>query len=150
MKQKHVENRIKQVKLLSELSPCCRNKFGCLIINPDTKSVVSEGYNGLPKGCESKLCGGDTCLRDTQNVISGDQFHIGCHHAEANAITHASRLGVSTKDCWLFVNGEPCLACAKLIHHAGISKVFYVKGGYSRREGVDYLDKYKVSLVEII
>ena len=130
------------------MSPCCRNKFGAVIVNPITNSIVSEGYNGLPRGCEGSLCGGKNCERNLLKIESGTHLEVGCHHAEANSITNASRLGVKTDGCWLFVNGEPCLACAKLIHHSGITKVFFVKNRYSSKKGIQYLKKYKVDLIE--
>ena len=40
------------------------------------------------------------------------------------------------------VNGEPCLACAKLIHQAGIARVIFIRGVYSSSEGVEYLRRY--------
>ena len=37
------------------------------------------------------------------------------------------------------MTGEPCILCAKLIHHAGIERVLIVEGGYMGANGVDYL-----------
>lgn len=139
LKDKHLKMRFAQVNLLAKMSPCSRRQFGALIINPHTNSTVSEGYNGLPRGCETRFCGGEVCLRDSQNIISGLDPSVGCHHAEANSITNAARLGTPLDGCWLIVNGEPCLACAKLIHHAGISRVICLKGGYSSKQGIGYL-----------
>lgn len=80
-------------------------------------------------------------------IQSGTQTEIGCVHAEANVICNCAHDGVSTKGAWLFVTGEPCMACAKLIHHSGISKVFAVGGGYLGRNGVDYLRMHGVEVV---
>jgi len=147
MREKNLQLRFEQVRLLAQMTPCSRRKFGALIINPKTSSVVSEGFNGTPRGAEGRLCGGDTCLRDTRNITSGCDVSIGCHHAEANAITIAARLGAATDGCWLVVNGEPCIACAKLIHHAGIRRVYCIDGGYSSSEGVEYLEQHGVDVV---
>ena len=59
---------------------------------------------------------------------SGTRVEIGCHHAEMNVICNAAANGVPTRNAWLIVTGEPCIMCAKLIHHAGISKELVVDG----------------------
>lgn len=46
-------------------------------------------------------------------------------HAEANAIIHAARLGVSTEGSTLAVTHYPCLTCAKLLINAGVIRVCY-------------------------
>jgi len=110
--------------------------------------IISEGYNGPPRGAEGSLCGGAECLRDAGAVVSGTQNDIGCHHAEANALMNAVRVGASAKGRWLFVSCDPCLMCAKLIHHAGVERV-YAPLASSHTEGLSYLHKYGVSLYEI-
>jgi dCMP deaminase len=148
MKQKHLDFYIQQTKELSKLSTCTRNKFGALIVDPKHNCIVMNGYNGTGRGGDT-CCGGDTCLRDTMKIKSGEHVSIGCNHAEANAIANCARLGVPTMDNWIIVNGEPCLACAKIIHQSGLSKVFYIKGGYSSKKGIQYLKKHNVNLKEI-
>ncbi len=124
MKAKHLALRIAQCDLIASLSPCPRRKVGALIVDPLTNSIISEGYNGTPRGSKHKLCGGHTCKRSELNIVSGSQNDVGCHHAEGNAILNAVRVGTSTLNKWLFVNSEPCLMCAKAIHHAGISVIY--------------------------
>jgi dCMP deaminase len=51
---------------------------------------------------------------------------------------------VACTGAWLIVTGEPCVLCAKLIHHAGIAKVLIVEGGYAGENGVDYLEAHGV------
>jgi dCMP deaminase len=46
----------------------------------------------------------------------------------------------------LAITCEPCLLCAKLIHHAGIELVIYDAKGYSP-EGVEYLRDNGVELL---
>jgi dCMP deaminase len=145
MKQKHLDFYIQQVQELSKLSTCSRNRFGALIIDPVHNCIIMNGYNGTGRG-GTALCGGASCLRDTQRIKSGHNLAVGCNHAEANAIANCSRIGVSALDKWMIVNGEPCLACAKLIHQSGISKVLYIENGYSSTEGIEYLKSYHVSL----
>ena len=104
-----------------------------------------DGYNGGPRG-GGHLCGGDVCLRDTKEVQSGTRMEIGCHHAEMNVICNAAANGIRTQGAWLLVTGEPCLMCAKLIHHAGISKVIVVQGGYAGENGCLYLVNHGVDV----
>ena len=140
MNPKHLKVRVAQCDLIATSSPCSRRKVGALIINPAANVVISEGYNGTPRQSAHDLCGGSSCLRDSKAVASGTQNDIGCHHAEMNAIFNAARIGQSTVDAWLISNCDPCLMCAKAIHHSGIVKVFVpynLRGDHI--EGLDYL-----------
>jgi len=83
-------------------------------------------------------------------VKSGTHMEVGCHHSESNVICNAAASGVSTKGGMLIVTGEPCMMCAKLIHHAGIAEVVLVAGGYAGgREGVEYLTRHGVTCTEV-
>ncbi|MAB90757.1 MAG: cytidine deaminase [Planctomycetes bacterium] len=143
MKEKHVRVRIEQCLALAKASNCPRRTFGALLLDPSRNVVLMDGYNGGPRG-GGDLCGGSVCLRDTEDILSGTMLEIGCHHAEMNVICNAAANGVRTRDAWLIVTGEPCLMCAKLIHHAGITRVLVVAGGYMGRNGVQYLEAHGV------
>ena len=79
-------------------------------------------------------------------VPSGTHMEIGCHHAEQNAICNAAAGGVATRGAWMITTGEPCRMCAKLIHHAGITKIITLAESYSTRDGIDYLEKNGVGV----
>ena len=143
MKKKHIDIRIQQCLLLSDASNCTRRKFGALLLEPERNVVLMDGYNGGPRG-GGELCGGDVCARDEQAVMSGTRMEIGCHHAEMNVICNAAANGIKTQGAWLLVTGEPCVLCAKLIHHAGIVKVIVVEGGYAGENGCNYLEVHGV------
>ena len=143
MKEKHLKIRIEQCLALAKASNCPRAKFGSLLVDPDRNVILMDGYNGGPRG-GGELCGGDVCLRDTENVVSGTRVEVGCHHAEMNVICNAAANGVPTKNAWLIVTGEPCMMCAKLIHHAGVTRVIIVDGGFGGANGVDYLNSHGV------
>jgi len=145
VKDKHVRIRIKQCLALAEASNCPRRKFGALLVDPTRNVILMDGYNGGPRG-GGALCDGDVCMRDTLNVVSGTRMEIGCHHAEMNVICNAAANGVRTRGAWLIVTGEPCLLCAKLIHHAGIEQVLVVDGGYVGENGVGYLQNHGVTV----
>ena len=148
MKDKHLSIRIEQCLALAKASNCPRRKFGALLVDPERNVVLMDGYNGGPRG-GGALCGGDVCLRDTMNVKSGTRVEIGCHHAEMNLICNAAANGVRTKNAWLLVTGEPCMMCAKLMHHAGISKVVIVDGGFSGENGLEYLETHDVKIQRV-
>ena len=148
MKAKHVRIRVQQCLALAEASNCPRRKFGALLIDPDRNVILMDGYNGGTRG-GGELCGGDTCLRDELGVESGTRMEIGCHHAEMNVVCNAAANGVSTRGAWLICNGEPCLMCAKMIHHAGILRVLVVAGGYAGSNGCEYLERHGVVVVPL-
>lgn len=143
MKDKHIRIRIEQCLSLAAASNCPRRKFGALLLDPSRNVILMDGYNGGPRG-GGHLCGGEVCLRDTLGVQSGTRMEIGCHHAEMNVVCNAAASGVATRGAWLIVTGEPCMMCAKLIHHAGIEKVIVVSKGYMGENGIDYLVNHGV------
>ena len=138
VKKKHLRIRIEQCLALAKASNCTRRKFGALLLDPERNVVLMDGYNGGPRG-GGDLCGGDVCLRDALAVPSGTRMEVGCHHAEMNVICNAAASGVATRGAWIIVTGEPCILCAKLIHHAGITRVIVIDGGYAGCNGVEYL-----------
>lgn len=148
MKEKHIRIRVAQCLLLAEASNCPRRRFGALLVDPTRNVVLMDGYNGGPRG-GGALCGGALCLRDAGGVESGTRMEIGCHHAEMNVICNAAANGVPTRGAWLIVTGEPCLLCAKLIHHAGIERVLVVKEGYAGANGCDYLEQHDVQVIRV-
>ena len=148
MKEKHIRIRIKQCLALAEASNCPRRKFGALLVDPTRNVILMDGYNGGPRG-GGRLCDGESCERDTLGVVSGTRMEIGCHHAEMNVICNAAANGVQTRDAWLIITGEPCLLCAKLIHHAGITRVLVVDGGYAGENGVQYLRNHHVDVLPV-
>lgn len=145
MNTKHLSVRIQQLQILSTLSNCTRRKIGAMLIDPTRNVVLADGYNGGPRG-GGLLCGGALCDRERQGIPSGTRLEVGCHHAEANVICNAAATGTKTNGAWILVTAEPCLMCAKLIHHAGVSKVILVSGGYTTTEGVRYLKQHGVEI----
>jgi len=118
-------------------SNCPRAKVAAFIIRDN--QPIAQGFNGPPRG-KDKRCGGDVCRRDLLKIESGTHTEIGCHHAEANAITQAARNGIPLKGAAMVINCEPCLSCSKLIHHAGIELIIIKSRGYSS-DGLEYLKR---------
>ncbi len=148
MKEKHIRIRIEQCLSLAKASNCPRRKFGALLLDPERNVVLMDGYNGGPRG-GGELCGGETCLRDDLKVQSGTRMEIGCHHAEMNVICNCAASGVATQGAWIVVTGEPCMMCAKMIHHAGVTKVIVVGGGYAGENGLGYLQNHGVEIESV-
>lgn len=148
MKEKHLRLRIKHTILLASMSPCPRASFGCVIVDPELNVTLSEGWNGAPRG-DSKLCGGAHCERERLQIKSGEQCEVGCYHAEFNAVANASRIGARLEGAWAFVNGEPCLMCAKALHHAGVACVVIIEGGYKGgSKGTEHLKRQGVKVLK--
>ena len=115
--------------------------MGAVIFDPNSYAIIADGFNGPPrKGGE--LCGGDVCNRDSMVISSGTRCEIGCHHAEFNAICNASRLGHSTEGKHMAISCAPCLMCAKMLHHSGIVRVYFVNRLNYSLNGVENLSKY--------
>jgi dCMP deaminase len=147
MKQKHIDMWVSVCKDISKVSNCPRGKFAALVIDEDSNTLLASGYNGYLRG-GTPLCGGETCARDAKGIKSGENIEIGCIHAEMNALINCARETVSSRGKVLFLNGEPCLMCAKFIIQAGIRKV-YIVGGVYRTNGVEVLKENKVEVVYI-
>lgn len=146
---KQLAIRFMQAFALEQASSCPRRQFGAILLNHQTNTILSDGYNGAPRG-GSRLCGGNhSCERETKGIRSGTYLEIGCHHAEANAILNAASNGISTHGATLLVTGEPCLQCAKLIHHAQLQAVLYLPGQYTQHNGINYLQDHGVQTYPI-
>lgn len=95
-----------------------KTQVGAVIVNLDTKTILSLGYNGITIGMEN-----------TKEVWSDeikDRFVV---HAESNALLNILRSGNTidiNKDVALFCTHRPCNECSKLIAQSGIKKVFYI------------------------
>tara|TARA_Y100000592_G_scaffold24694_1_gene38640 strand:- start:4802 stop:5254 length:453 start_codon:yes stop_codon:yes gene_type:complete len=131
--------------LISNQSPCTRGQVGCVIVD-QFNNPVSMGFNGPPRKAPGTLCNVDECERTKQNIKSGTQIEIGCHHAEQNALMNALRKGISVLNCSIYITTAPCLVCARLIHHAGIESVHYPSSSAYDQRGKEYLIKNNVKI----
>ena len=74
-------------------------KCGAVIVNKDTRSVVSLGYNGFPRG-----------FLDTSERLENREYkyrHV--IHAERNAMIFSNQTYLD--DCCIFVTHPPCSGC---------------------------------------
>ena len=88
-------------------------KIGAIAVG-DKGQILSQGYNGFPRGVK------DTSAR---YEIREDKYKYVVH-GEMNAIYNACNSGVSLNGATLYVTGLPvCSECAKGIIQVGIKKV---------------------------
>lgn len=136
---------------VSARADCTRAQHGTVIVKDHT--IIATGYNGAPSGSPGCLegacprgrhyakymddtfgdlgcgCGGPWPCPDA--VPSGSSYDTGpgaciSIHSEANAIMRADFDRM--QEAALYVTGEPCGGCWKLIKGAGIKEVFWPDG----------------------
>lgn len=101
-----------QARLVASWSKIKTTKVGAVIVDAKNR-VVSQGYNGLPRGIE-----------DTEDrLIDREEAKLLACHAEANAIDN--RGSNSIEGCTIYCTHHPCIDCAKRLIQNGISKIVY-------------------------
>lgn len=103
---------IDMIPLISSRSKDRSTKVGCVIVGPD-KEIRSTGYNSFPRGMPDDL----------------DKWHERpkkydvTAHAEVNAIYNLARMGLSAKDCTIYISWFPCCHCTLGILQSGIREI---------------------------
>lgn len=142
MKPKFVIAHMKAASVYAELSSAKRLQVGCVIVKDNT--IIGIGYNGMPAGWDNNC----------ENVIqhSDDTVELKTKpevlHAETNAVAKVAHSTNSTEGADMFVTHAPCLDCAKLIHQAGIKKVYF-GNHYRDNIGVDFLQQCGVVVTHV-
>jgi len=126
----------------AQLSSAKRLQVGAVVVK-DSR-IISIGYNGMPAGWTNE-CENVVQLSDDTVVLKTKDEVI---HAEANAILKLARDGESGSGSTLFCTHAPCIHCAKLVHGAGISKVYY-RNSYRDTIGLDFLENCKIELEQV-
>ena len=153
---KKIDNaHMKAAEAYAELSHARRLKVGAIVTKNDR--VISIGYNGTPAGwdnnCELEVRnefeyyvdnGGEKYNGATIDLLTKDEVI----HAEANAIGKLARSSESGEDATMYITHAPCLECSKLIHVAGINKVFY-RNQYRNTNGIEFLNQCKIEVEQI-
>ena len=127
----------------SELSYAKRLKVGAIITKDDR--VISIGYNGTPAGWDNN-CEDEIRYPDTEGITLKTKPEV--LHAEANAIGKLARSSESGINATMYLTHSPCFDCAKLIHVAGINKVFY-RTEYRNTDGIEFLNKCNIEVEKI-
>jgi dCMP deaminase len=142
MKQKWVAAFMDTAERFAQLSSAKRLQVGAVVVKDNR--IISIGYNGMPAGwtneCEEVIQLSD----DTVELKTKDEVI----HAEANAILKLARDGESGNGSSLFCTHAPCIHCAKLIHGAGIDKVYY-RESYRDTIGLDFLENCKINVEKV-
>lgn len=103
------------VELSNHIASCSKDKsvkVGAIIADTSNR-IVSAGYNGLPSGWD------DNILERHDRPLK----YLYTEHAERIAIYNATRKGVSTLGCIMYLNWFPCADCVRGIIQSGISKI---------------------------
>ena len=146
---------MKVAEAYSELSHARRLQVGAIVTKDDR--VISIGYNGTPVGwdnnCEIEVRnefeyyvdhGGEKYTGATIDLLTKNEVI----HAEANAIGKLARSSESGEGATMYITHAPCFNCAKMIHVAGINKVFY-RNQYRDSEGIEFLTKCNIEVEKI-
>tara|TARA_Y100001951_G_C11085053_1_gene153517 strand:+ start:43 stop:474 length:432 start_codon:yes stop_codon:yes gene_type:complete len=123
---------------LAKLSYAEKRKVGCLIVR-DTQ-IISEGYNGTPRGFNNKC----EYVDHVDELWTKDEVL----HAESNAITKLARSTNSSEGATLYVTCCPCFECAKLIIQSGIERVVY-EDNYRKIQGLELLEEAGITLEQL-
>ena len=100
--------------LVATKSKDTSTQIGAVIVGPDNE-IRSTGYNSFPKGLND----------DLEERQERPEKYYWIEHAERNALYNAAKIGVSTKDCTMYLNcGIPCCDCARGIINSGIKKIY--------------------------
>jgi dCMP deaminase len=104
-------------KVVASRATCPARQVGCVVIDRETKAILSTGYNGAPRGTEH-------CTSACATRQSGSDFRK-CHalHGELNAILNAAYNGMNLKGSVMYLTTTPCVFCSRAIVQAGISEV---------------------------
>ena len=120
--------------LIATRSTCPSRAVGCVIIDIETKHVISTGYNGSPRG--TAHCGESCVSRE-----SGKRWEkCRAVHAELNAILNAAKNGVSTDGGRMYLSTTPCVCCSRTLINAGVKEV-YAMSKYSHDEAIALLNE---------
>jgi dCMP deaminase len=164
MKLKFIQAHMKVADVYAQLSSAKRLKVGAVIVKDDT--IIGIGYNGMPSGWNNNCERIEYVTIDIEKSLTQDEieklypFTEGNKrytlvtkdeviHAESNAISKVAKSTNSTEGSHIYVTHAPCIHCAKLIHQAGISRVFY-KEVYRNDEGLKFLEKCNVKVMKVL
>lgn len=135
------ETYMEVVDVIAKRATCLRRKIGA-VITIDHR-ILSHGYNGVPTGHAHCIDTGQ-CLKD----LAGTEEYKVCVHAEQNAICQCAKRGLAVEGATVYVNGDVCITCAKLIVSSGIKRVVVKSDHKGNGNGTDLMLKSGVEVVE--
>lgn len=130
-------------KVVSSRATCPSRQVGCVVIDPETRQILSTGYNGAPRNTPH-------CTSDCANRTAGSDFRkCRAIHAELNAVLNAAFNGVSLRGGIMYLTTTPCVFCSRAIVQAGISEV-RAMSKYPHEDAIELLNLggVQVSIVQ--
>lgn len=122
MHKKWKKRYLKLAKEIASWSKDPSTKVGAIIVGEKGR-VISQGYNGFPRGV----------FDDMERYAKRDDKLKYVVHAEANAIYNAAQNGAALNGAYLFVHGLPvCNECAKAIIQVGIKHIVVSKASVDK------------------
>lgn len=91
-------------------------QVGAVFYTPDDWSVLSEGYNGFPRGVNDHV--------DARH--ERPLKYLWSNHAERNGIDNAARKGTQIEGAIAVVTAHPCATCMGSLIGVGVSQVITV------------------------
>ena len=134
---------MKAAEAYAELSHAIRLKVGAIVTKDDR--VISIGYNGTPAGWDNKC---EDELKWPNGEVKFLTTKPEVLHAEANAIGKLARSTESGEGATMYITHAPCFECSKMIHVAGINKVFY-RNQYRNDDGIKFLNQCNIEVEQI-
>jgi dCMP deaminase len=131
-------------RAISARSTCDRGETGALLVK--NKHILATGYAGAPQSLPHCDDVGHKMKSITHENGKVTQHCTRTTHAEANAIAHAARFGVSVEGATLYTKFEPCLECTKLLINAGIKRIVCERKYHSADDSREFLKQAGVSL----
>jgi dCMP deaminase len=135
IKEKYIHAYMKMATIFADCSEANRLKVGCIAVKDD--KIISLGINGTPSGWPSNACE-DEHGHTLPEVL----------HAESNMLMKLARSDGNAEHAIVFVTHSPCLACAKLLFQAGVSRVYY-ENEYRSLDGVSFLRQAGIEVVHL-
>ena len=140
MKDKFKQAYMDVAERFAQLSTAERLQVGAIVVKDDR--IISIGYNGMPSGWDN-ICEDEVEEDNVTRLVTKTEVL----HAETNAIAKVAQSNDSCKDAVLVCTHLPCIQCAKIIHQAGISKVYYdVEYMAAIGNGKQFLDKSNIEV----
>lgn len=127
---------IDTLKRTAELSEDENTKVSAMVIDTNSKVVVSVGYNCMPRGVLHKK---ERSQRPLKYVYTS--------HAEVSCLTNALRLNVAVKGLTMLVTLGCCPQCTCAIINSGIGEVITPTLDYNHTScGKDYKHSLEMML----
>jgi len=109
-----IRRYLRRAAIVAECSPDKETQVGAILLSGNTRSVVSEGYNGFIRGATN----------ENLPTTRPDKYQYMIH-AETNLVCNAARNQVSTLGGIVFITHTPCINCIRLLYQAGIQEIYF-------------------------